>query len=159
MNGSANLATDRELALAKALLEIAGECTAKEPHEYASEALDELFPGRGVGSLKPPPHRRYTLVEGLELDYVERAAYMDDERRPLDAREFRFLTLLGSKPETTFSVYELIAHVMRSRAHSSAAALDAALIAVMGSELHVALDRRFCWMDGDGFVLVREVDR
>ncbi len=46
--------TEREAALAKALLEIGGECIGTtSPGEYARMALDEVYPGRAEGSTMP----------------------------------------------------------------------------------------------------------
>lgn len=46
--------SDKEAALAKALLEIAGECIGEtSPSEYANMSLDEVYPGRAEGTVLP----------------------------------------------------------------------------------------------------------
>lgn len=47
--------TEAEATLAKALLEIGGECIGEtSPAEYARLTLDEVYPGRAKGSVMPP---------------------------------------------------------------------------------------------------------
>lgn len=47
--------TEAEATLAKALLEIGGECIGEtSPAEYARMTLDDVYPGRAEGSTAPP---------------------------------------------------------------------------------------------------------